>query len=245
MPTTTDIVLVPGYWEGPTVWRGVVPGLEKDGFNVTTIKLLSTGTPASESPKSPSMYDDIDVIRKAIEEIVDQGKNVVLVGHSAGAFLGSHALQNLTPKAREEGGKPGAGAVVKLAFIAGALFPPGHEHGPAPFMNVQGDKLFCKAPRDLLFNDIVSDEEAQSEVEKLSFQSGFGWDNTIQYAGWLEIPSAYLVCEKDACFPPPLQRQIAEGAKSSPIEFCDAGHMAPITQSKVVVDFIVRTAKSV
>lgn len=51
----SDIVLVPGYWEGPGVWRLVGPELEKNGFNVTTIKLLSTGTPASESPKSPSM----------------------------------------------------------------------------------------------------------------------------------------------------------------------------------------------
>lgn len=51
----SDVVLVPGYWEGPGIWRHVVPGLEKQGLNVTVIKLLSTGTPASESPKSPSM----------------------------------------------------------------------------------------------------------------------------------------------------------------------------------------------
>lgn len=78
----------------------------------------------------------------------------------------------------------------------------------------------------------------------MDFQPGFGWDDTVKYAGWLDIPSAYLVCEKDACLPPPLQRQMAEGAKSSPIESCDAGHMAPITQSKAVANFIIRAAKS-
>ncbi|KUI59774.1 (S)-hydroxynitrile lyase [Cytospora mali] len=237
----SDIVLVPGYWEGPGIWRLVVPGLEKNGFNVTTIKLLSTGTPASESPKSPSMYDDIEVIRKAVEAIVDQGKDVLLVGHSAGAFLGSHALREFTPKARKDAGKPGA--VVKLAFVTGALFPPGHEHGAAPFMDVQGDKLFCKAPRDLLFNDIADDKEAQAEVDRLTFQPGFGWDGKVEYAGWTEIPSAYLICEKDACLPPPLQRQIAEAAKTSPIESCDGGHCAPITQPQAVLDFIVKVAK--
>lgn len=89
----------------------------------------------TEFPQSPSMFDDIEVIRKAVTAIVSQGKDVLLVGHSAGAFLGSHALQELTPKARNDAGKPGA--VVKLAFVTGAIFPPGHEHGPAPFIDIQ------------------------------------------------------------------------------------------------------------
>lgn len=66
---------------------------------------------------------------------MDQGKDVILVGHSAGGFLGSHALSEFTPAARKAAGK--SGAVVKLAFVAGALFPPGHEHAAAPFMDVQ------------------------------------------------------------------------------------------------------------
>lgn len=88
-------------------------------------------------------YDDIEVIRKAVEAIVDQGKDVLLVGHSAGAFLGSHALKEFTPQARKEAGK--AGQVTKLAFVAGALFPPGHEHSPAPFMDVQVSQGSCLA----------------------------------------------------------------------------------------------------
>lgn len=131
----STIVLVHGYWEGPGIWRLVAPTLEKHGFDVIIIKLPSTGTPASQDHKSPSMYDDIEVIRNAITSVVDQGHDVLVVGHSAGAFLGSHALRELTPSARKVAGKPGA--VVKLAFITGALFPPGHQHGPAPFMEVK------------------------------------------------------------------------------------------------------------
>lgn len=89
------------------------------------------------------------MIRKAVEALVDQGTNAVLVGHSAGAFLGSHALQHLTPKAREEAGKPGA--VVKLAFVAGAIFPPGHAHGPAPFMDVQVGRHVHSKPACLAY----------------------------------------------------------------------------------------------
>lgn len=81
-------------------------------------------------------------------------------------------------------------------------------------------------------------------MEKLTFQPGFGWDGIVKYAGSLDIPSACLVCEKDACFPPSMQKQIAEAAKRFPIESCDAGHMAPTTQSQVVADFIIMAAKS-
>lgn len=38
-----NIVLVHGFWEGPGIWRLVAPELEKQGFNITTIKLPSTG----------------------------------------------------------------------------------------------------------------------------------------------------------------------------------------------------------
>lgn len=81
-------------------------------------------------------------------------------------------------------------------------------------------------------------------MDKLNFQPGFGWDNTVKYAGWLEIPSAYFVCEKDACFPPSLQRRLAEDVKSFPIVACDAGHMAPITQPQAVADFIIQAANA-
>lgn len=64
----------------------------------------------------------------------------------------------------------------------------------------------------------------------------------MEYAGWLDVPSDDLVCEKDACIPHPLQRQTAGEAKRSPIEACDAGHMSPITQSKAVADFIIQAA---
>lgn len=104
-------------------------------YQLRCSKFATKGEPTD--PKE-IQYDDIEVIRKAVEDLVDQGKTVALVGHSAGAFLGSHALQHLTTKAREEAGKPGA--VVKLAFITGALLPPGHDHGPAPFMDIQVGK---------------------------------------------------------------------------------------------------------
>ena len=104
--------------------------------------------------------------------------------------------------------------------------------------------MYCKSPREVLFNDLP-DAQAEEQTSKLSFQPASGWDATVEYAGWQEIPSGYMICEKDAAIPKDLQRQIAGFASSDPVESCDAGHCAPITQPDAVAKFIVRCAEGV
>lgn len=54
----------------------------------------------------------------------------------------------------------------------------------------------------------------------------------------------YLVCEKDACIPPPLQRQLAELAGSK-VETCETGHMVMISDPEKVVEVIKQAAAEV
>lgn len=122
------IIFVPGFWEGPTPFEPVSEGLQKHGFETEIVSVPSTGT---TSPGNPSMKDDIAAIRTVVEKAVDADKNVVLVLHSGGGFLGSNAIEHLDIKARSEAGK--SGGVSKIVFLAGAVFPPGYTHGPLPF----------------------------------------------------------------------------------------------------------------
>ena len=84
--------------------------------------------------------------------------------------------------------------------------------------------MFCHDPDAALFNGVPADVAATYQA-RLQHQPGGGWDGVIQYAGWEKIPSAFLVCEKDACLPPALQRRMAEAAKCR-ILTVDVGHMA-------------------
>ncbi|KAL8887739.1 MAG: hypothetical protein Q9215_004741, partial [Flavoplaca cf. flavocitrina] len=60
------------------------------------------------SPNNPSMKDDVASIRTAIAQTVEQDeKDVVLVLHSAGAFLGCMAIEGLSIKERSRQGKQG------------------------------------------------------------------------------------------------------------------------------------------
>ena len=101
--------------------------------------------------------------------------------------------------------------------------------------------MFCVNPEQTLFND-VDPATASKYMAAIQHQPASGWDDTITYAGWTKIPSTYLICENDACVPPPMQRQMAEAAKCKVVT-CNNGHMVVVGSPEVVVDVIIAAVK--
>lgn len=138
------IVLVPGFWEGPSAFQPLIDTLKSYGNSCTVAPLASTGHPASAT--SPSMKTDVAAIRKVVERVVDQdgGKTeVLMVLHSAGGFLGSMAIEGLSVGERKAAGK--RGGVVRLVFVAGAVWEEGFRHGPLPFFEYSVITSLCVA----------------------------------------------------------------------------------------------------
>ena len=212
------IVCVPGLWEGPQAFDALKTFLQKKDYVVHVASLLSTGNPSSKTPKSPSLNDDVAYIRKMLELLVDGGHMIILVLHSGGGPIGSHAIQGLTVKARERDGLQGR--VQRIAFVTATAFPEGPTPETLPFADIivkdgtcnaspsflrltvyQGPKMWCKSPRTLLFNDVAADAEAASYINRLQPQPSAGYNDDITYCGWKEVPSSYLVCEVSHHFP--------------------------------------------
>ncbi|ESZ98066.1 hypothetical protein SBOR_1597 [Sclerotinia borealis F-4128] len=229
------IVFVPGFWEGPTVFEEVISLLKPIGFKTQVAALPSTGT---VSPGNPDMNDDIAAVRSVVQELVDAEEDVLMVLHSGGGFIGTSAIEGLTAKARTEKGLKGG--VAKLVLLTAAIFPEGFTHGPLPFQITQGGAMYCATPEKLLFNDL-SENDVEKWKKALKSQPASGWDGTITYAGWKDVPSVYLVCENDQCIPQPLQEQLA-GAAGSRIEKCTAGHMVMLSMPRKVADIIISAA---
>ncbi len=81
------------------------------------------------------MKDDENAIRAVTQKLVEEEeKEVVLVMHSAGGFLGSAAIEGLSRQEREGKGKR-RGGVTKLIFLCAGIAPVGHVHGDLPFMD--------------------------------------------------------------------------------------------------------------
>ncbi|KAI4117273.1 MAG: hypothetical protein LQ338_007580 [Usnochroma carphineum] len=205
------ILLIPGFWEGPSVFDPVLSSLHAHGYSAQTVPLPSTGR---ASPGNPSMKDDVAAIRSVIAPLVEeQGKQVVLVLHSAGGFLGSMAIEGLS--CTERGARGEQGGVQKIVFLSGAIWPEGFQHGPLPFFDYQGNEMYCHTPKDLLFNDL-SPSDASHWVSRLACQPSSGWDDVVDFVGWKNVPSVYLHCEQDALLKPEMQMQMAEMAGSKP-----------------------------
>ena len=125
------LVFIPGLWEGPTVFSDVIHILQtQHNYPTLVLPLISTGT---NGPTAKTYTDDVASIRSAVQDLVDnQGKELLLMMHSAGAFTGSDAIKDLGLPFRTSHGL--AGGVRKLVYLSGALLPEYSDHPPIPFI---------------------------------------------------------------------------------------------------------------
>lgn len=142
------ILLVPGFWEGPTVYQQLTGLLQADGFCTEVAPLVSTG---HKSPNNPTMKDDITAIRMRVAKLVEVGQEVVLVLHSAAGMLGSNAIEDLELSKRLAAGKKGG--VTKIVFLAAGIGPEGLTHSSPPFVQVNVGDLdpYIREPMLLCF----------------------------------------------------------------------------------------------
>jgi len=237
MPPT--IVFIPGLWETPAVFTSVISFLHSKGFETLTVSLPSTGT---SSPGNPSMHDDERAIRTIVQRLVEkEEKEVLMVCHSAGGFLGSAAIEGLSKKSIKE--KEKVGGVVGIVFLSAGIVDVGYQHVTMPFMEFDREKgiMTCVSPSTTLFDDLPPALQAQW-LPVLQHQPSFGWDSVTEYVGWKEVSSTYLICETDKCLPKEVQEHMAALAGSK-VERCGAGHMVMLGMPERVVEVILGALK--
>lgn len=79
------------------------------------------------------MEDDILATEKSISSLAQQEKEIILLLHSAGGFLGSEAMKDLSVTERIQSGLKGG--VKGIVFLTAALWPVGYQHIDLPFMD--------------------------------------------------------------------------------------------------------------
>jgi len=90
--------------------------LQSHGYSTVYASLASTG---HASPGNPTLLDNIQHICRVIQSLVEEGKEVVLVGYSAGGGLGAAAIKDLSLKKMREDKKKGG--VMKLVFLTSGI----------------------------------------------------------------------------------------------------------------------------
>src|ERR1700761_1854946 len=111
-----SILFIPGSYCLLPVYQPLLDAVSQAGYEIKGIHPPSVGPRSREGRQgaAPSMYDDAAVIALEIEKLVDQGKSVVLVGHSYAGVPMSQCTKGLSKAEREAQGKPGG--IVHLAY---------------------------------------------------------------------------------------------------------------------------------
>lgn len=268
-PNAPVVVVIPGFWEGYDLWKEAANAIALAGYESTIMQLPSTGT---KPPENATMHDDIYAIREVLEDLLErEEKEIVLVMHSAGGFLGSNAIEGLSLGARKAQGKPGG--VRRLLFLSAILLSEGAMHTPASLYDFRvGDiwtlwvgvshtciRKSLLIPRLILtlrpqpdgsmvckhpetnLFNDLSPEAANDYLDKLSYQPASGWDGRITYTGWKQIPSIYLICKNDRILSEAQQRDMA-GMAGSEIRECEAGHMVQCSMPSLVAECVKAAA---
>lgn len=122
MPKPT-IFFVTGSYCLPSLYQPIFDGVKKAGFDIQSVHLptVGLGPRQGREEQAPSMYDDAALIAKLVQELVDQGKDVIITGHSYGGIPMTECTKGLGKEERKASGK--SGGIVELAYLA-ALLPP-------------------------------------------------------------------------------------------------------------------------
>ncbi|KAM0250762.1 hypothetical protein ACHAP5_001979 [Fusarium lateritium] len=244
------VVIVPGSFGPGKHYRTFTESLERDGI---TSRVIETPSVGRKDPLPPqTMSDDVAEINKVVAELLDEGKEVVLMTHSYGGIPGTQSLKDLSRKARKEQGKEGG--IDKIIYLASVVLQPGTSNFDAfgaampDFVHVEDDYMTLDpvGHASSTFSDLPGDE-ALELAKQMPEHSTSSFKEPLTYAGYNDVEVHYIVCEQDKIIPPMFQRGMIEAVKMSAgrdvkVHSLDSGHVPVISQpdnvSKIVKKII-------
>ena len=202
------VLLVHGAWHGPWCWEALRPELDQLGWRTTAVRLPSATTATTEP--LPGLWADVEAISRAIS---DAGGPVVVIAHSYGGAPATEAVARHADK------------VAHLVYIAAYAPEPGQNlyaiHGLPTPDDAAGVIPVPEDPVVMFYADVEADAAARAAA-RLVPQTVRSWVEPVEHAGWRDVLTTYLVCDKDQALPPVLQEQLAEHAGA--VQHLDSGH---------------------
>lgn len=218
------VVLVHGAWHGPWAWSEVERQLADQGVDVLTVDLPSVG-------KDTDALGDLDDDAAAVRAVIDSVDGpVVVVAHSYG---GAPTTQ----------GAAGAENVSHIVYLTAFMLDEGEslfglvgEVAPDWWLVADdGASLLPDRPEEIFFND-VSAEAADAAAAQLAPQSMAAVKTPVSAVAWRDVPTTYVVCERDNAIPVPAQEMLAGRADN--VARLDASHSPFLSRPDEVVGII-------
>ncbi|KAJ5899665.1 hypothetical protein N7495_004409 [Penicillium taxi] len=235
-------VFVPGAWHTPDVFDAVRDLLAKRGFESVPIATPSVGSPDNQT----GLYADVGYTRGIVYDLVNKGRQVIIVGHSYGGAVSPCAVEGLGWAMRAQSGL--SGGVIMVVWLAAFVFKKGQSGldligNWLPWMVHNDDGYVDSAYQEDIFYNDMTPEAQKTAILKLQPQPLRCFIEPITYESWHDIPSFYIFCDKDNALPLLLQESCA-AILGEPGKFhIDASHSAFLSAPDKVVEALEQAAK--
>ncbi|KAE8549132.1 hypothetical protein TMatcc_000092 [Talaromyces marneffei ATCC 18224] len=249
------IVIVPGSFTSPSAYDTLSSILNQQyGYEVIVGTLQSTSRVPPEKPAT--MQEDAAYFRGIIESLSNQGKDVVVVGHSYGGIVATESVKKVTKPERQVQGMS-AGGVVRVIYVASlvaqigetAIQVIGGQLGQA--INILGDYMYfdTEAGALYLYDGLLSDEALEAAGKYTTVHSTASFLDPSTNLAVDHVPVTYIHTEKDIIVPLQRQQEIVETLKSRNAKevstiTINEGHMpqklAPEVIAKAIVESITQ-----
>jgi len=270
-PTTSHvkptIVIVPGSFSPPSLYRSIVDDLESAGYEATTIYLPTVGD--ANKTVGVTLADDATAIKSVLTRLIDEeGKDVILVTHSYGGIAGAEGAKGFAQAVRQADQKKGG--IIHMVYATALIAREGeslldtmrdcptldnvidhvsnlsvllHTSDHAYVVSQDGHMTLKPIPSAQSLFTQLPQEEGVQWVGEMPGHSRISFDNLATYPAYKDIPMTYLLCENDLIISPDVQRSMVrmvekETGKKVEVYSLSAGHMPNITASKDVVKVI-------
>ncbi|KAI1780238.1 Alpha/beta hydrolase fold-1 [Hypoxylon cercidicola] len=238
------ILLIHGSWHIPLHYRYLIDGIRSRGYTVLAPSLVTTGY--DDSIIGKTHLDAAAQTREFLLPYVDQGRTVVVIGHSYGGIVATQAVAGLTLEERSAQGL--AGGVTSLIYIsaliepANSRFKPGTPY-PFGWTDLKKWEMAGEFAKVHLFQD-VEQQRAEEAIRQLVFQSAVACDpEALNSASEVRAAKTYVVCKKDQIVSPEDQYKRAKAAGAQVIEL-ECGHSPFLLEKEtaVLVDIVIKAA---
>ncbi|KAF6810323.1 hypothetical protein CSOJ01_06394 [Colletotrichum sojae] len=245
MSSKPVIVMNPGAWHPPTTFSIFETELQKRGYETAVTTNVSVGA----EPPTKGLDDDVASSRAVISDLVDKGKQVVVVAHSYGGVVASGAVEGLSHSERIKEGK--TGGVVALLYIAAFIAPKGQKLSDATkgehpsWTRVEDDsKIFVNDPVEIFYHDVDPDL-ARETAALLRHHCTKTFEGVASHEPWHHVPSAYLACEDDRAVPLAGQQAMAGmlGPEAEVVTFKACSHSPFLSRTGETADVVERVAR--
>lgn len=215
-------VLIHGGGDSSWAWHLLEAELRSRGHETVAPDL------PSDQP-SAGLSDYADAVVEAVGEAVGERRNLVVVGHSYGAFTAPLVADRLP--------------VCVLVLLAGMIPAPGER--PDDWWETTG----CNQARDAaglsaiedpfesFYHDVprnLAEESMHREREESSRAGGEPWPLTV----WPDLPTKFIVCKDDRFFPPEFFRDLARTRLRIVPDEIGGGHCVALSRPKELADLL-------